>query len=293
MSATYLRQYPVGCRSTTTRVLEAGSGGIPLVLLHGVGARADRWRPAMRAFAGQGRHCFAFDLPGHGLAGKPAGFDYSVPGYTDFTEELLDELGLDEVVLVGTSLGGHIAGAATARRPARVRALVLVGPMGLLRMAQDVLDALAASILDRSRAGVAGKLNRLLVDKSLISSDWVEEEVRINNSPGADDAFTALSTYFRDQINHDTVADALRQLTSTVPTLLVWGAEDTMVPTSLAVPAREAIGEHVPLIYIPNTGHAPYLEAANRFVGHVSDFLGDVKQPVPTARGGIPNECNS
>lgn len=288
MSAADVRQYPVGCGGTTTRVLECGSGGVPLVLLHGVGARADRWRPALRLFAERGRHCYAFDFPGHGLAGKPQTFDYTVPGYTAFTEELLDALGLTEAVLVGTSLGGHVAGAVAVRRPRNVRAVVLVGPMGILPVSQPVLDALASSIQDTTHAGIAKKLARLLVDQRLISDEWVDEEFRVNNSPGAADAFGALAGYFTDGINHDVVAEPLRSILDTVPALLVWGAQDVMVPAELAEPCR-ALGGNVPLTLIAGTGHAPYLEAAAEFVEQVGAFLGDHALPaaLATATGGF------
>jgi pimeloyl-ACP methyl ester carboxylesterase len=289
VSAADVRQYPVGCCRTTTRVLECGSGGVPLVFLHGVGARADRWWPALHRFAEQGRHCYAFDFPGHGLAGKPETFDYTVPGYARFTEALLDALGLTEAVLVGTSLGGHVAGAVAVRRARSVRALVLVGPMGMLPASQPVLDALASSIQDTTRAGIAKKLARLLVDQRLISDEWVDEEFRINNSPGAADAFAALARYFTSGINDDVVAEPLRRIVSTVPTLLVWGAQDVMVPTEMAEPARHALGGNVPLTLVPNTGHAPYFEAAAEFVEQVDAFLADRALPatVAAASGGL------
>jgi len=288
VTATDVRQYPVGCGGTTTRVLESGAGGIPVVFLHGVGARADRWTPALRRFAERGRHCYAFDFPGHGLAGKPETFDYTVPGYAAFTEALLDALGLTEVILVGTSLGGHVAGAVTVRRPPPVRALVLVGPMGMLPAAQPVLDALAASIQDTTRAGIAAKLARLLVNQQLISDEWVDEEFRINNSPGAAAAFAALARYFATGINDDVVAGPLRAAAATVPTLLVWGAKDVMVPTEMAEPARRALGD-VPLTLMPDTGHAPYFEAAGEFVAQVDGFLADHALPATVAAtaGGL------
>jgi pimeloyl-ACP methyl ester carboxylesterase len=288
MSTQQVRQYLVGCCGTTTRVLETGPGGVPLVFLHGVGARADRWRRAMRHFAAKGRHCLAFDFPGHGLAGKPADFDYSVAGYASFTQELLNTLGIGEVVVVGTSLGGHVAGEVAVRRAPETRALVLVGTMGLLPVGQATLDTLADNVQNRSRAGIAAKLDRLLIDKTLITDGWIDEEFHINNSPGADQAFAALADYFRTRISADTIADALRQLVDEVPTLLVWGAEDVMIPAELAGPAQAALGGKVPLFMIPRTGHAPYLEAAEEFVAHVNAFLDDhaAAHPTATTQGG-------
>ena len=63
-------QYPLGAAGTLTRVLEAGRGDRTMLLVHGVGARADRWRLNLDALAEAGYHAYAIDLPGHGLAEK-------------------------------------------------------------------------------------------------------------------------------------------------------------------------------------------------------------------------------
>ncbi len=60
-------QYPLSIGGILTRVLEAGTGDEAIVFLHGLGARADRWRGTLQSFATQGFRCFAFDFPGHGL----------------------------------------------------------------------------------------------------------------------------------------------------------------------------------------------------------------------------------
>src|SRR6185503_9046586 len=101
-------QYPLAAAGTMTRVLEAGAGDDVVLFVHGLGARADRWRGTIERVAAAGFRCIAFDLPGHGFAGKGGDFPYGVPAFGRFLSAVLDALGLDRVFIVGTSLGGHV-----------------------------------------------------------------------------------------------------------------------------------------------------------------------------------------
>lgn len=279
MATGHIIQYPLGVGSVQTRVLEVASPGPSIVFLHGVGARADRWRDNLADFAAAGYHPYAVDLPGHGLATKGMGFDYSVNGYARFVRELLDVLAMRTAVLIGTSLGAHIASMVACNDPDRVAALVLVGPMGIAPVGAASRAALAENVRDRSRAGIESKLRRLLFDGSRANSDWVDEEVRINTSPGAEESFEALAEYFLREIDNDVVGGRLRSLNPRPPIQLVWGAHDVMVPTALAVIAREVLGDDVPLALLPEAGHAPYLEQPEIFAHDVLEFLAAVAPP--------------
>jgi pimeloyl-ACP methyl ester carboxylesterase len=147
--------YPAGAGSAYTRVLEAGSGDRTVLMLHGVGARADRWLANLTALAAAGLHTYAIDFPGHGFAEKGGAPDYSVAGFADFVLEVMDTLHLPSCSLVGTSLGGHVAARIAADAPDRVRSLTLVGPMGMVPTGATVRRALAKSIVETSREGIA------------------------------------------------------------------------------------------------------------------------------------------
>lgn len=269
-------QYPWQVGKTLTRVLEAGGdGGIPTVFLHGVGARADRWRRNLEPLAAAGLHVFAVDFPGHGLAAKGEQLkEYTVDGYARFLEQFLESIDADNAVLVGTSLGGHVAAAATCRMPARVSALVLVGTLGLVQLGEAAREQIAASLADVSEAGVRRKLERVVYDESLVTEDWVAEEARINGSPGAAASFAALAAYFRERIDDDLVADALMSLEQPPPILLVWGRNDAIVGVPIGEHARQILDGRVRFETIPEAGHAPYLEAPSAFNGIVTSFLG-------------------
>lgn len=276
-----LIEYPWQAGGTLTRVLEAGRDGIPTVLLHGVGARADRWRHNAEELAGAGLHVYAIDFPGHGFAAKGAGFgDYSVPGYAAFLRAFLDSIEAERAVLIGTSLGGHVAAKLTCEAPDRVAALVMVGTLGLVPMGGQARERLAASLADTSEPGVREKLGRVIHDPALVTDEWVAMEARINSSPGADASFAALSEYFRARIDRDVVDGCLTSLDAPPEMLLVWGAEDVIVPRSIGERAQEVLGPRVALRTIASTGHAPYLEAPSEFDEIVTGFLRETGVPM-------------
>jgi pimeloyl-ACP methyl ester carboxylesterase len=120
---------PVGLRpGRTVRVhhREAGSGGRPLVLVHGLGMSGRSMVPALELL-GRDRRTLAPDLPGYGRT-RGAGRTLGIPGLADALNRWLDTLGLDEVDLAGHSLGAQVAAAAVRQRPGRAQHLVLVGP---------------------------------------------------------------------------------------------------------------------------------------------------------------------
>lgn len=268
--------YPLGVNGLVTRVLEAGDGDDTVILIHGVGARADRWRQNVEGLAAGGYHVYAFDLPGHGFATKSADFDYTISGYASFVEALTAALDIERMCLVGTSLGAHIAGHLTCARPHHVRALIMVGALGL-EVLGDRGAGLAEGIRDISRAGITAKLKFLLANEDLITPGWVEEEARVNSSPGANQAFALLSEYLRDGIDEDLIITPLMEVSETVPTLLIWGAEDAAVPASIGRRAANLLPRAC-FQEIEGTGHAPYLEKPDHFNQCVLQFLADAHE---------------
>ena len=265
-------QYPLGAAGTLTRVLEAGRGDKTMLLVHGVGARADRWRLNLEGLADAGYHVFAVDLPGHGLAEKGYRFDHSVPNYAAFTRAVLDEVGADQAVLVGTSLGGHILATVACEIPERVAALVMVGTLGMAPIGQEARERTAGLIGDASPEMVDRKLRTVLHDDSLVTAEMHREEVRINNSPGAAEAFEGISDYFANRIDDDVVGERLAALGDRFPVLLVWGREDLGFPLSMGEAAHEMLAGSR-LAIMDNAAHGPYFERPATFNAIVTQFL--------------------
>src|SRR5579862_3359936 len=181
-----LRRYPLGAGGIVTRVIEGGEPDAPAVLfIHGMGARADRWTLNLGAAADAGFRAVALDLPGHGFATKGTGPDYSVGGYATFVVDALDALGIPSASVVGTSLGANVAGEVACREPERVRALLLVGALGLLPVGPDLAKGMAASLGRQTPRAISEKLQFVVGDHSIVSASWIFEESMVNTSPCA------------------------------------------------------------------------------------------------------------
>jgi len=272
--------YPLLAGGTMTRVIEAGRGTDGLIFVHGVSAYAHRWSQNLEGFAAAGYRACAFDLPGHGFAAKNDGFPYSVPGYAAFIGAFLDAMSFGTPALVGTSLGAHIAALFACHNPDRVRALILVGALGLVPVGETVRRAIAAAVLDTSRAGLRAKLQRAHADPTVVTDEWVEEEFHINNSAGAEQTFEQLGAYIAQSLDDDCVGASLPPLTRRIPTLLVWGEHDRSVGLAVARAAHAAL-PGTRLVVIRNAGHAPYFERPDVFNTVVTTFLAGGFDAVP------------
>lgn len=260
-----------------TRVLESGAGEVPVVLVHGAGGRADRWAGTLEALAARGYRACAPDLPGHGFAAKGDGVACSVPAYREFLAALLDAIGAASAVLVGTSLGGHVAAAFAASAPDRVKALALAGSLGLVPVGEEVRARVRAGLADQSPEAVRAKLRRLFGDEA-VPEGLVEEDARINNSPGARISLDALGRYVAERLDDDVVGETL----AAIPLLLLWGEQDRSVPLDVGRAAARRF-PHAQLVVLPGAGHAPYLDRPEAFNRALIDFL-DASSPAPPPR---------
>jgi len=266
-------QFPLDVGGVTTRVLQAGEGPRALVFVHGLSTRADRWRGNVQALAGAGRRCIAFDLPGHGLADKPEGFDYSVPGMAKYLGAVLDALDVERCAIVSTSLGSHVASWFAVHSPERVGAHLIVAGLGLVAIAEETSQAISRSVRDTSREGIRAKLGNVFADPTRFAGDaLVEEEWRCNNSPGALQALSALGDYVATRLNADVVGERVAALLACTPVRMVWGRCDRIVPIAVAAAVQRLLST-VPLQVIEGAGHAPYIECPEVFNAEVQRFL--------------------
>ena len=225
-----------------------------------------------RSSAQSGYRAIAIDLPGHGFASKAGDFDYSVPGLARFVRGAMDALELQSAAFVGTSLGGHVSAYVTCESPNHVTALVLVGALGLVPIGSEAGAVIRDSVRATGRTDIEHKLKFVIHDHSAITPEWIEEEWRINNSPGAAQAFARLGDYIAGGVDEHNVGTRLATVAGGVPLLLVWGAADRAVPLSIGRQGRALLGD-TRLCVIERAGHAPYLEQARTFNREVLSFL--------------------
>lgn len=260
--------YPISVNGTLTRVIEAGDGPA-MIALHGLGARADRWRQAMDYLAKLGRRVIAVDLPGHGFAQKGAGFDYSMKRYERFLGELLDTFYLPKADFLGASFGGQIATMLANSHPERVSSLFLIGSTGMTTLGAEAREKMSKMLVDMSQDAIRQRLTRGLKRPS---EDLFVEEFRINNSPGAAESFAALGELFRTDIDNHQVVDLLASISDRLPVHLIWGDADLSIPAEIAEAAAPKIAGST-LTIIPNTAHSPYVDEPEVFSGVIARHL--------------------
>jgi 2-hydroxy-6-oxonona-2,4-dienedioate hydrolase len=266
--------YPLGLSSCTIRVIECGEGPDAVVLLHGTGSRADRWRRNIPGLAAAGLHVYAIDFPGHGFASKAADFEYSTPSFADVVHQTLRKLEITEPTLVGTSMGGHVAAFLTVTSDVQIRALGLVGTTGVVPVQREVTTV--ERIRSTSLSGIADKLRFLLYDHSLITDAWVREESWINSSPGAADALEHTADYVANKADADLIGDRLARVD--VPIILFWGADDKWVPPAVGHRIRQEVLPNAPMVLLERAGHAPYYERPEAFNQELVRFLSAPKK---------------
>jgi 2-hydroxy-6-oxonona-2,4-dienedioate hydrolase len=265
-------QFPLTVGGTLTRVLEAGEGERALLFVHGLGARADRWRRNLAQMAAQGYRCIALDLPGHGLAGKGPDIPATVPALADFTAEAARALGLREVVLVGTSLGGHILGQLALDRLAapegsaglHPRGLMLIGTLGLFPLEPAVAAAIRRSVVETTVEAIRRKVAFVLKVQDHITPGWLREEFLMNNSAGAHESLQRLGDYLVAQPETHIIGPRLPAVARRMPLSVVWGALDEAVPVKIGHDAHRELGLPEPVL-IDGAGHAPYWERDDLF----------------------------
>ena len=233
------------------RFLQAGAGP-PIVLIHGITSSADTWVPAMAAAAGD-RTLIAPDLLGHGGSAKPRG-DYSLGAFASGVRDLLAALGHDRVTVVGHSLGGGIAMQFAYQFPERTERLVLVSSGGLGREVNLLLRAAAlpgasraaASSsprwLGRAAGGVGWAGSRLgpaarAHDLGEIVPAASSRSATASRGPRSCTRLRAVIEPGGQRVSgHDRL-----YLAAGLPTLIVWGEHDPIIPVAHGSAAHAAM----------------------------------------------------
>jgi pimeloyl-ACP methyl ester carboxylesterase len=275
---------PVGAQRVRWRSRETPGTGDPLVFIHGHLASSASWKHVL-ASAGGGRPGIAVDVPGFGASDRPWPYDYTLGGEATSIETFLDARGIRRAVLVGNSLGGAAAMVIAARRPERVVALVLVDaasaqtpvpwPAAVLRT--RALGEIALALSTRTTVAI-GLRRKIYARASSVTPDAIDDAWRPLSIPGTRRA--ALAAIRTDPKRFEGVESRI-----SVPTLVVWGEEDRMIPVEEGRRLASRIAG-ARFVVIPNAGHLPQREEPERFAEEVRRFLGDVLASTNTSGSG-------
>ena len=248
-----------GCAIRLYRGSPAGVGAPPLVFLHGAGGHTG-WMVFLEELSTRFA-VFAPEHPGFGQSDDPPWLD-EVADLAYFHLDLLKALGLDRVHLMGTSLGGWIAAEMAVRNTAPLASLTLVGAVGITAGGEPIPDIF--------RMPVEENLRRFYADPDR-AARRVGDLAKADTSIVAKNRATVMRLAYRPRFHNPGLAKWLHRID--VPTLLLWGAEDGLVPPKFGKAYRALIpGSR--LIVLPQAGHAPFDEQKAAFLAAFLDFIG-------------------
>jgi pimeloyl-ACP methyl ester carboxylesterase len=260
--------------------VEIGEGR-PIVFVHGLSGSWQNWLENIPVLANHGFRVLALDLPGFGASPMPP-WRISVPAFANLVDEFSLALNLHAVTLVGNSMGGFICAEAAIGDPVWVERLVLVSAAGISHATMKrhpaevsaplgpLIEPLSARLRDASmrRPGLRdiafGNVFRhpRLIPRELLWEFWQAG----TGCPGFMPAVRALAGYdFRDRLER-----------IAVPTLIVWGADDRIVPARDAVAYHERIRQSE-LAILADCAHVPMAERPLRFNRLVERFAGPTR----------------
>ena len=248
--------------------------GAPVVLLHGSGPGVSAWANWQHTMPGLAQHArvLALDLVGYGATERPADVRYSLRTWTDHVWSFLDALGLglDQVAVVGNSLGGRLALQMAEDDSSRLRRMVLMGSPGVGMTITEGLKALRGyqPSLENMRALLT---DYFAVDTSIITEDLVRIRYEASAAPGAHEAYQLM--FFDPRHAGSDLGITQEQVRAvTVPTLLVHGREDKVVPPEVSWTMVNLLPD-ADLHVFARCGHWTQIERADEFNALVGDFL--------------------
>jgi pimeloyl-ACP methyl ester carboxylesterase len=263
--------------------------GPALLLLHGIAGSSRTWRDVIPRLTDRFT-VVAPDLMGHGQSEKPVG-DYSLGAFATGIRDLLEVLDIDRASVVGQSFGGGVAMQLAYQHPERCERLVLVDSGGLGREVNWMLRFMT----------LPGSEYVMPVIFPGFVRDWGDSLLRTINDRGIRlgriaemwSAYASLAEAENRQAFARTIKAVIDPggqtisamdrlyLASSMPTLIVWGDRDDIIPVGHAYSAHEAVpGSR--LVIIEGVGHFPQIEAPEQFVDALVDFIDSTE---PTAMG--------
>lgn len=227
------------------------ANGDTLVLLHGFGADSLSWQPLVAAL-GDSASLVLVDLPGHGRSPAPHGRS-SVHSLAGMVADALRGQGLDDVHLVGHSLGGAVALALAESGAVGVRSLTLLAPAGL---GPEIDGAFVQGYARATRAdSLRPWLLKLFADASIVTPGFVSATLQARSGAAMRDAQSELAdAIFPDGTQAAEFRGVLERLA--VPRKVIWGEQDRIIPKRHAMDTGAAVALH----FLPGIGHMPHVE---------------------------------
>ncbi len=252
--------------------------GTPVLFLHGSGPGVSGWSNFSGNFAafGAARRTIVLDMPGFG--GSPAlEWDASYPVVAaEAVAALLDELGIEQVDVVGNSMGGNVACEAALATPEKIRRMALMGPGGLAEnlFAPNPSEGsrrLFEFLKNPTREGMEAWVDTMVGNREVVSDELIDARMAAALEPGAiERAMGVFGSIFNPKFR--TAPLWTRAAGITQPTLLIWGRDDRMLPYEGAHFAFRQL-PNAELHVFSNCGHWAMIEQREAFDRLVLEYF--------------------
>jgi pimeloyl-ACP methyl ester carboxylesterase len=234
---------------------------IPIILIHGTGSSLqtfDSWTSILK----KSKRVIRMDLPAYGLTGPFPDQNYSMSHYISFLKEFLDSLKINRCIIAGNSLGGQIAWNFTASYPEKIQKMILIDAAGYPLISKSVPIAFTIGrtpVLNKFLTYLTPKfiikasVENVFYDKSKVTDSLIQRYYDLTLREGNRQAFV-------DRFKMTPNPDDYKKIKSIKqPTLILWGAEDLLIPIENAYKFQKDLPKSS-LVIIKNSGHTPMEE---------------------------------
>lgn len=247
------------------RYLEEGGSDDNVLLVHGLGASAERWTRVIPHLSKK-YHVIALDLIGYGFSDKPS-VDYTPVFFSQFIFDFLNTLGITKTSMIGSSLGGQIVTECAITQSKMIEKIVLVSPSGIMKQSTPTLDAYMLAALYPTQDGTKTVFQMMAGINKEIDSDTINGFIQRMTLPNAKMAFMSTILGIRNAVP---LSERLAKISA--PTLVVWGKQDTLIPIAYSKDFVSSI-KNCQFVEMESSGHTPHVEEPEKFSETVLRFL--------------------
>jgi 2-hydroxy-6-oxonona-2,4-dienedioate hydrolase len=238
-----------------------------ILFIHGLGSSSDRWLDIPDALSRYFHPIVAVDLIGFGGSEKPVTIDYTIEYFSKFIRNFIDckEIWRNDddsdddsckTIIVGHSLGGYIAAKVAIQNKDLIEKLILIDSSGMLKEPTPLLEQYLNAALNPTFESVKNVFEQMLGNPALFNPTIVDGFIKRINLPGAKYAFRSA---FENSTKTHIESSELQRIEN-IPTLIICGAADKLIPVAHSEKFHELLKKHSKLQMVENTGHAPFSE---------------------------------
>jgi len=250
------------------RYLESGTSKNTLVLIHGLGASAERWNRVIPFFTDTFRIVVP-DLIGFGYSDKPT-LDYTPDFFSEFLEKFFTACNVKRPNIIGSSLGGQISAEYAASHSQEIEKLILVSPAGAMKKSTPALDAYIMAALYPNEISAKNAFELMEGSGKNVEDNIVNGFVERMRLPNAKLAFMSTVLGLK---NSDSIISKLQSIS--IPTLIIWGSVDPVIPINYADDFVSAI-QDCRFFRMDGCGHTPYVQDPSIFASKALEFLNGI-----------------